>query len=67
VPEDVNDRLLTPEEACEVLSISRRTLGRILSEGGLPSIRVRRHIKIRVSDLNRFLAGEQTKTTSIAG
>jgi len=48
-------RLLTPEEAADFLSVSPRTIKRLVSEGNLPAIRVRNSMRFRLQDLEMYI------------
>lgn len=51
-----NDVLITAVEAARRLSMSQRTIYRLLTSGELPSVKIRRARRIRVADLERFAA-----------
>ena len=48
-------RLLTPEEAADFLSVSPRTIKRLVSEGNLPAIRIRNSMRFRLQDLEMYI------------
>jgi excisionase family DNA binding protein len=48
--------LLTAEQACRVLNVSRPTLYRLMGDGALRSLRVRGRRMFRRADLERFVA-----------
>ena len=48
-------RLLTPKEAADFLSISARTIKRLVSEGSLPAVRVRNSMRFRLKDLELYI------------
>ena len=48
-------RLLTPEEAADFLSVSGRTIKRLVSEGSLPAIRVRNSMRFKLQDLELYI------------
>jgi excisionase family DNA binding protein len=48
--------LLTADQACRVLNVSRPTLYRLMGDGSLPSLRVRGRRMFRRADLERFVA-----------
>lgn len=52
-------RLLTPEEAADFLSVSIRTMKRLVTEGSVQAIRVRGSMRFRLQDLMTFI--EQSK------
>jgi excisionase family DNA binding protein len=47
--------LLTTDEACRVLAISRSKLYELLGSGNLPSVRIGRSRRIRMRDLEEFV------------
>ena len=49
------DRLFTLEEVAEQLGCSRRTLARRIREGALPRVVDGRIVRVRESDLQRYL------------
>ena len=52
-------RLLTPKEAADFLSVSTRTIKRLVSEGSLPAVRVRNSMRFKLQDLELYI--EQSK------
>jgi len=48
-------RLLTPKEAADFLSVSSRTIKRLVSEGNLPAIRVRNSMRFKLQDLELYI------------
>ena len=48
-------RLLTPDEAASFLSVSTRTLKRIVAEGKLDAIKIRGSMRFRLEDLEGFI------------
>ena len=48
-------RLLTPKEAADFLSVSGRTIKRLVSEESLPAIRVRNSMRFRLKDLELYI------------
>ena len=48
-------RLLTPKEAADFLSVSSRTIKRLVSEGGLPAVRVRNSMRFKLQDLELYI------------
>jgi len=48
-------RLLTPKEAADFLSVSARTIKRLVSEGNLPAIRIRNSMRFRLQDLEMYI------------
>ncbi len=47
--------LLTLEEAASVLSLSPRTLSRLLRRGEIPTVRIGRLVRVRTSDLHSWV------------
>ena len=48
-------RLLTPKEAADFLSVSARTIKRLVSEGNLPAVRVRNSMRFKLQDLEIYI------------
>ena len=48
-------RLLTLKEAADFLSVSARTITRLVSEGSLPAIRVRNSMRFKLQDLELYI------------
>ncbi len=48
-------RLLTPEEAADFLSVSVRTIKRLVTEGNVQAIRIRGSMRFRLEDLMTFI------------
>ena len=48
-------RLLTPKEAADFLSVSPRTIKRLVSEGDLTAVRVRKSMRFRLQDLEIYI------------
>jgi len=48
--------LLTAEQTCRVLNVSRPTLYRLLGDGALRSLRIRGRRMFRRNDIERFVA-----------
>ncbi|MDB4137230.1 helix-turn-helix domain-containing protein [Gammaproteobacteria bacterium] len=48
-------RLLTPKEAADYLSVSSRTLKRLVIEKSIPAVRVRGSMRFRFEDLLSFV------------
>ena len=51
-------RLLTTQEVAEFLRVSRATIRRWCKAGQLPAVRIGRHWRIDMDQLERVLAGE---------
>jgi excisionase family DNA binding protein len=48
-------RLLTPEEAADFLSVSVRTIKRLVTEGTVQAIKIRGSMRFRLEDLITFI------------
>ena len=48
-------RLLTPEEAAQFLSVSQRTVKRLVAEGSLRAYKISRSMRFRLEDLNTYV------------
>lgn len=49
------DKLLTLDEVAERLTISRRTVERYIKKGWLTAVKYERAIRVRASEVERFL------------
>jgi excisionase family DNA binding protein len=47
--------LLTPIEVAGVMRVSTMTVYRLVKSGEMPALRVGKHLRIRLSDLNYYL------------
>ncbi len=47
--------LLTPIEVADVMRVSTMTVYRLVKSGEMPALRVGKHLRIRLSDLNSYL------------
>lgn len=47
--------LLTLEEAAAILSLSPRTLSRLIRDGEIPTVRIGRLVRVRTSDLHSWV------------
>ena len=57
---ELTDRLVSLETVAEALAVSKRSAYRIVSEDRvIPSVRVRGSLRVRLSDLEAFIAGER--------
>jgi excisionase family DNA binding protein len=61
----VIEPLLTINDVCRLLSISKQTLYRLLGDGQLPSTRVRGHLRFSPDDIREFL--ERSRETGDLG
>lgn len=48
-------RLLTPEEAAGFLSVSPRTIKRLVNEQRIPAIKIRNSMRFRLADLETYI------------
>ena len=48
-------RLLNLKEAADFLSVSARTIKRLVSEGSLPAVRVRNSMRFKLQDLEIYI------------
>ena len=48
-------RLLNLKEAADFLSVSARTIKRLVSEGSLPAVRVRNSMRFKLQDLELYV------------
>ena len=48
-------RLLTPKETADFLSVSARTIKRLVSEGRLPAVRVRNSMRFKLRDIEQYI------------
>ena len=48
-------RLMTPDEAASFLSVSTRTLKRLVAEGALGAIKIRGSMRFRLQDLEKYI------------
>ena len=48
-------RLLTPDEAAQFLSVSQRTVKRLVADGSLPAYKIRRSMCFKLKDLEAFI------------
>jgi len=51
----MEDRLLTFADLTQVLSVSRRTAIRLRDNGTIPSVKIGRAVRFRLSDVERFI------------
>ena len=48
-------RLMTPNEAANFLSVSTRTLKRLVAEGKLGAVKIRGSMRFKLKDLEAFI------------
>lgn len=51
--------LLTLEEAASILSLSPRTLSRLLRRGEIPTVRIGRLVRIRTADVHSWVERQE--------
>ena len=51
----MNPELLTPDEAADILRLSRSTIYELLRTGALPSLRIRRSRRVRTDAIRAFI------------
>lgn len=51
--------LLTLEEAASILSLSPRTLSRLLRRGEIPTVRIGRLVRIRTADIHSWVERQE--------
>ena len=53
-----SNRLLTPDEVCTLLGVSKRTLYGKWAEWGIPAKRIGKHLRFRERDLERWIEAQ---------
>ena len=48
-------RLLTPKEVADFLSVSARTIKRLVAEGNIPAVRVRNSMRFKLRDIEQYI------------
>ncbi len=48
-------RLLTPKEVADFLSVSARTIKRLVAEGNIPAVRVRNSMRFKLQDIEQYI------------
>jgi len=56
---ELGDELMTRQEACDVLRISKPTCDRMLNDGELECVKIRRRVFVRASSVRSIVAGKQ--------
>ena len=59
------DKLLTPQEAADRLDTSSRFVRRLIFERRIPFIKLGRHVRIAVSDLEAFIAAGRIEARTV--
>ena len=57
----IDESFLTTEEVLEYLQVNLRTVYRLIKAGDLPSVRVGKSHRIRVADVDTYLAKGYTE------
>ena len=57
----IDETFLTTEEVLEYLQVNLRTVYRLIKAGKIPAVRVGRQWRFRKSDIDAWLAGQQTR------
>ena len=52
-------RLMTPNEAANFLSVSTRTLKRLVAEGKLGAVKIRGSMRFKLKDLEAFIEAKK--------
>jgi excisionase family DNA binding protein len=60
--ERLERQLLRPQEAFEIIGMSRSTGYALLATGEIPSVRIGRSIRIPLSELNRWIDRKMLRT-----
>ena len=60
-------QLLTVREVAETMRVSTMTVYRLIREGEMPAIRVGKHFRLRVDDVDAFLAARTVNVASNGG
>ena len=63
---DSRNRWLSARQVAEALGVSEDTIYRLVAEGRLPHLRVRRAIRLRLQDIESALANTQIGSSSPA-
>ena len=64
-PADATDDLLTRAEVAQYLSVSGRTVSRLIRAGQLPAARIGRAVRIRHADLLEMLDGNPSTSAGL--
>ena len=59
--------LLTPLEVADAMRVSTMTVYRLVKSGQIPAIRVGKHLRIRVADLNAYLESRMVTPSQEGG
>jgi len=59
--------LLTPQEVADAMRVSTMTVYRLVKSGQIPAIRVGKHLRIRVADLNAYLESRMVTPSQEGG
>ena len=55
----MNSRLVAPDEAARILSVSRSSIYRMMNDGSLSSVKIRRARRIPLSDIEQLFGKER--------
>lgn len=55
------DNLLKAEEAAEILNVSKAFVYQLMQTGELPSVRLRRSVRVRYSDLEELIQSNTSR------
>jgi excisionase family DNA binding protein len=61
----MTERLLTAAEVADDLRVSTMTVYRLIRRGDLPAVRVGRNYRVRVADLESYLAEQVVDPASV--
>jgi excisionase family DNA binding protein len=61
----MTERLLTAAEVADDLRVSTMTVSRLIRRGDLPAVRVGRNYRVRVADLESYLAEQVVDPASV--
>ena len=59
--------LLTPLEVADAMRVSTMTVYRLVKSGQIPAIRVGKHLRIRVADLDTYLESRMVTPSQEGG
>lgn len=57
--------LLTPDEVCKILKITKRTLYHYTKTGSIPFVRLQKRIRFRKEDIDMFIQNRLSKNPEI--
>lgn len=59
------DSLMSPDEVCDVLKLTKSTLYRFARDGKIPCVRLGSLIRFRRADVERVISGQEPKPTVV--